>query len=161
MRCRRAEIAWGENYDDHRFRVHIWLLEAPDRPWMPGRTAHLPEPLTYQKFSAMMDEAGVSHAILVPPSWEGESIDYSLEAAQKFPAIRHLQAASIADGRFFPPDLVTIAAAVLVCRAVTPRNGGSNEIFGHSRRAAGRPWSPRVCRNGRIHGPGQRQMHDR
>jgi predicted TIM-barrel fold metal-dependent hydrolase len=65
--------------------VHIWLPEAPDRPWMPGRTAHLPEPLTYQKFSAMMYEAGVSHAILVPPSWEGERIDYSLEAAQKFP----------------------------------------------------------------------------
>jgi predicted TIM-barrel fold metal-dependent hydrolase len=65
--------------------VHIWLPEAPDRPWMPGRTAHLPEPLTYQKFNAMMDEAGVGHAILVPPSWEGERIDYSLEAAQKFP----------------------------------------------------------------------------
>src|SRR6266852_2936087 len=65
--------------------VHIWLPEAPDRPWMPGRTAHLPEPLTYQKFSAMMDEAGVGHAILVPPSWEGDRIDYSLEAAQKFP----------------------------------------------------------------------------
>jgi predicted TIM-barrel fold metal-dependent hydrolase len=65
--------------------VHIWLPEAPDRPWMPGRTAHLAEPLTYQKFSAMMDEAGVSHAILVPPSWEGERIDYSLDAAQNCP----------------------------------------------------------------------------
>ncbi len=65
--------------------VHIWLPEAPDRPWMPGRTAHLPEPLSYQKLSAMMDEAGVDRAILVPPSWEGERIDYSLEAAQKFP----------------------------------------------------------------------------
>lgn len=65
--------------------VHIWLPEGPDRPWMPGRTAHLPEPLTYQKFNAMMDEAGVTQAILVPPSWEGERIDYSLEAAQKFP----------------------------------------------------------------------------
>jgi predicted TIM-barrel fold metal-dependent hydrolase len=65
--------------------VHIWLPEAPDRRWMPGRTAHLPEPLTYQKFSAVMDASGVEHAILVPPSWEGERIDYSLEAAQKFP----------------------------------------------------------------------------
>ena len=65
--------------------VHIWLPQAPDRPWMPGRTAHLPEPLTYQKFSAMMHEAGVGHAILVPPSWEGDRIDYSLEAAQNFP----------------------------------------------------------------------------
>lgn len=65
--------------------VHIWLPEGPDRQWMPGRTAHLPEPLTYQKFNAMMDAAGVGHAILVPPSWEGDRIDYSLEAAQKFP----------------------------------------------------------------------------
>jgi predicted TIM-barrel fold metal-dependent hydrolase len=65
--------------------VHVWLPEGPDRPWMPGRTAHLREPLTYQKFAAMMDDAGVSAAILVPPSWEGERIDYSLEAAQKYP----------------------------------------------------------------------------
>ena len=33
----------------------------------------------------MMAEAGVDRAILVPPSWEGDRIDYSLEAAAKFP----------------------------------------------------------------------------
>jgi ABC-type uncharacterized transport system substrate-binding protein len=66
-----------------------------------------------------------------------------------------------ADRRLLFPHLVTIAADVLVCRAVTPRDGGSGEIFSHSQRAAGRPWSPRVCRNGRIHGSRQRQMHDR
>jgi predicted TIM-barrel fold metal-dependent hydrolase len=65
--------------------VHIWLPEGPDRQWMPGRTAHLPEPMTYQKFGAIMAASGVGHAILVPPSWEGDRIDYSLEAAQKFP----------------------------------------------------------------------------
>src|ERR1700747_257016 len=65
--------------------VHVWRPEAPDRPWMPGRKAHLPQPLTYEKFSAMMKEAGVEHAILVPPSWEGDRVDYSLEAAQKYP----------------------------------------------------------------------------
>ena len=57
--------------------IHVWLPEAPDRPWMPGRTAHLPEPLPHQKFSAMMGEAGVGHAVLVPPSWEGERVDYT------------------------------------------------------------------------------------
>jgi predicted TIM-barrel fold metal-dependent hydrolase len=51
--------------------VHVWRPQAPDRPWMPGRKAHLPDPLTYEKFSAMMKEAGVKHAILVPPSWGG------------------------------------------------------------------------------------------
>ena len=65
--------------------VHVWRPQSPDRPWMPGRKAHLPDPLTYEKFSAMMKEAGVEHAILVPPSWEGDRIDYSLETAQKYP----------------------------------------------------------------------------
>jgi hypothetical protein len=37
--------------------VHVWRPQAPDRPWMPGRKAHLPEPLTYEKFSAMMKDA--------------------------------------------------------------------------------------------------------
>src|SRR6202023_2305331 len=60
--------------------VHVWRPEAPDRPWMPGRKAHLPEPLTYEKFGAMMQKAGVEHAILVPPSWEGAPVDYILEA---------------------------------------------------------------------------------
>jgi predicted TIM-barrel fold metal-dependent hydrolase len=52
---------------------------------MPGRKAHLPEPLTYKKLVTMMNEAGVSSAVLVPPSWEGDRNDYSLEAAQEFP----------------------------------------------------------------------------
>jgi predicted TIM-barrel fold metal-dependent hydrolase len=34
--------------------VHVWRPQAPDRPWMPGRKAHLPEPLTYEKFGGMM-----------------------------------------------------------------------------------------------------------
>jgi predicted TIM-barrel fold metal-dependent hydrolase len=74
--------------------VHVWRPEAPDRPWMPGRKAHLPEPLTYEKFSAMMKGVGVEHAILVPPSWEGDRVDYSLEAAQKYliPSLRHSSA---------------------------------------------------------------------
>lgn len=32
--------------------VHVWRPQAPDRPWMPGRKAHLPEPLTYEKFGS-------------------------------------------------------------------------------------------------------------
>ena len=32
-----------------------------------------------------MDAAGVSRAILVPPSWDGDSNDICLEAAQKYP----------------------------------------------------------------------------
>lgn len=65
--------------------VHIWKAETPDRPWMPGRHAHLDTPIGYEELSAMMAEAGVHRAILVPPSWEGDRVDYSLEAAQKYP----------------------------------------------------------------------------
>ena len=32
-----------------------------------------------------MDDAGVDRVIIVPPSWEGDRIDYSLEAAEAHP----------------------------------------------------------------------------
>jgi predicted TIM-barrel fold metal-dependent hydrolase len=65
--------------------VHVWRAAGPDRPWQPGREPHLPKPIGYDDLRAMMAEAGVDRAILVPPSWEGERIDYSLEAAAKYP----------------------------------------------------------------------------
>ena len=33
----------------------------------------------------MIAQAGVDRAILVPPSWEGDRIDYALEAAARYP----------------------------------------------------------------------------
>jgi len=68
-------------------QVHLWLAQAPDRPWPadgPAR-AHLPYPFTYDKLLPMMDEAGVDRVVIVPPSWEGERNDYGMEAARKFP----------------------------------------------------------------------------
>ena len=65
--------------------VHIWKAPTAERPWMPGRTAHLDTPIGYEDLRKMMAEAGVDRAILVPPSWEGDRVDYSLEAAQKYP----------------------------------------------------------------------------
>jgi predicted TIM-barrel fold metal-dependent hydrolase len=65
--------------------LHVWRAEGPDRPWQPGRTAHLDTPIGYEDLNAMMKEAGVDRAILIPPSWEGDRIDYSLEAAAKYP----------------------------------------------------------------------------
>jgi predicted TIM-barrel fold metal-dependent hydrolase len=32
-----------------------------------------------------MDEAGVDRAVIVPPSWVGDRIDYALEAAKRYP----------------------------------------------------------------------------
>jgi predicted TIM-barrel fold metal-dependent hydrolase len=68
-------------------QVHLWLPQAPDRPWPadgPAR-AHLPNGFTYDVLLPMMDEAGVDRVVIVPPSWEGERNDYAIEAATKFP----------------------------------------------------------------------------
>ncbi len=67
-------------------QVHIWAENTADRPWAPnmeGR-AHLAEPLSAEGLLAMMDEAGVDAAILVPPSLEGDRNDLCLAAARKF-----------------------------------------------------------------------------
>lgn len=65
-------------------QVHIWAAEAPDRKWVRD-DPHRAEPLGYEELRDKMDEAGVDAAILVPPSWEGDRNDYSLEAARKYP----------------------------------------------------------------------------
>ncbi len=68
-------------------QVHIWRAESPDNPWAEGghKIVHQPEPLTYQRILGLMDEAGVQRALLVPPSWEQNRLEYSLQAAAKFP----------------------------------------------------------------------------
>ena len=68
-------------------QVHIWAADTPERPWPPGQAAraHTPEPLTAEKLLEKMDAAGVTRAVLVPPSWEGDRNDVVLAAAQRYP----------------------------------------------------------------------------
>ena len=66
-------------------QVHLWKANTPDRPWLPGRVAQLPEPFLIEKLVPMMDEAGVDRAVIVPPSWEGDRNDYALEAVRRYP----------------------------------------------------------------------------
>lgn len=66
-------------------QVHIWQADAPDHPWVPGSKAQMPEPFTIEKLVAAMDEVGVDRAVIVPPSWVGDRIDYALEAAKRYP----------------------------------------------------------------------------
>jgi|ERR1043166_9226725 predicted TIM-barrel fold metal-dependent hydrolase len=68
-------------------QVHVWLPDRADRPWPKDNHAapHLPEALTYERMLALMQEAGVDRAILVPPSWDGNRTDHALEAARKYP----------------------------------------------------------------------------
>jgi predicted TIM-barrel fold metal-dependent hydrolase len=72
-------------------QVHIWKAETPDRPWIPGArermvlNGHRLEPFTYEECLSEMDAAGVDRVAIVPPSWEGDRVDYGVEAAEKFP----------------------------------------------------------------------------
>ena len=66
-------------------QVHIWKDETPDRPWIAGarermkKNGHRTEAFSYEECLEMMDEAGVDRVIIVPPSWEGDRIDYALD----------------------------------------------------------------------------------
>ena len=67
-------------------QVHIWKPDSPERPWRAGGSkGHRPVPLGYRELRAMMDEAGVERAILIPPYWEGDHIDCCLEAIAAYP----------------------------------------------------------------------------
>jgi predicted TIM-barrel fold metal-dependent hydrolase len=68
-------------------QVHIWAADTPERPWPPGQAAraHQPTPLSADDLLQKMDAAGVTRAILVPPSWEGDRNDVVLAAADRYP----------------------------------------------------------------------------
>lgn len=68
-------------------QVHIWAANTPERPWMEGmeKRAHMPVPLTAELLWSHMQAAGVTHAILVPPSLDGDRNDLCLAAAQAHP----------------------------------------------------------------------------
>lgn len=68
-------------------QIHVWEQERPDRPWpKDGRaTPHRPDGFTAEQMLAEMDPIGVDRAVIVPPSWIGETNAYALEAAQTYP----------------------------------------------------------------------------
>jgi predicted TIM-barrel fold metal-dependent hydrolase len=67
-------------------QIHLWKAESPDWKWVPGLKPQLPEPFTIERAIAMMDEAGVDRAVIVPPSWPGDRNDYALEAVARYPS---------------------------------------------------------------------------
>jgi predicted TIM-barrel fold metal-dependent hydrolase len=66
-------------------QVHVWAPETPGRPWARAGDAHLPEPFGYEDLLQKMKQAGVDRAILIPPGWEGDRIDFVLEGAARHP----------------------------------------------------------------------------
>ena len=66
-------------------QIHMWKANTPDRPWVPGTHPQLPEPMTIERVVPMIDAAGVDRVVIVPPTLEGERVDYGQEAARRYP----------------------------------------------------------------------------
>jgi len=68
-------------------QIHIWNESTPQRPWPESgfQFAHGLESYTAEQVLGQMDAAGVTRAILVPPSFEGDYNDVCLSAAQRYP----------------------------------------------------------------------------
>ena len=68
-------------------QVHIWGADTPERPWRASGHAHTQRatPVSAEEVLGWMDEGGISAAIIVPPSWEGDRNDLAVAAAKKYP----------------------------------------------------------------------------
>jgi predicted TIM-barrel fold metal-dependent hydrolase len=68
-------------------QVHIWAPETPANPYAKGDASkpHREIPLGHEELLREMDLAGVRRTVLVPPTWEGDRNDTSLEAARLYP----------------------------------------------------------------------------
>ncbi|MEX2446700.1 MAG: amidohydrolase family protein [Dehalococcoidia bacterium] len=68
-------------------QIHVWEVDRPDRPWPqpPRNEPQLEDGFSADQAIAAMDEAGVDRAVIVPPTWIGESNVTALEAAERYP----------------------------------------------------------------------------
>src|SRR5215471_14891288 len=66
-------------------QIHMWPPNRPDRPWVAGAQPQIPEPFTIERVVPLIDEAGVERVVIVPPTLEGERIDYAQEAVRRYP----------------------------------------------------------------------------
>lgn len=67
-------------------QVHLWKAHGPERPWPADRAAGAHgASLAAEQMLAMMAEAGVDRAVIVPPSWEGDRNDCALDAVARYP----------------------------------------------------------------------------
>lgn len=66
-------------------QIHLWPANRPDRRWVTGAEPQLPEPFTIERVMPLIDEAGVDRVVIVPPSLEGERVDYAQDAVRRYP----------------------------------------------------------------------------
>ncbi|QHE83710.1 amidohydrolase family protein [Hydrogenophaga sp. BPS33] len=79
-----AQRRRGEIVDS---QVHVWAVDTPQRPWIPGTASMAGRPhYGIDELTRDMAEAGVDAAVLVPPgAWEGYWNDLVLDAAVRWP----------------------------------------------------------------------------
>ena len=67
-------------------QVHLWEAERPEAPWRKlERPPHRPNGFSAEEMLIEMDAAGVDRAVIVPPTWAGESNDWALQMAARYP----------------------------------------------------------------------------
>ena len=91
-------------------QVHLWEAHRPDRPWVPeevgntviiagvGARPHREKPLEAAEMTGLMDQTGVSRAIIVPPAMVGNKNLTALEAVANYPGRYGIM------GRFDPEE---------------------------------------------------------
>jgi predicted TIM-barrel fold metal-dependent hydrolase len=68
-------------------QVHLWESEHPDRPWPKPqqRPPHRPNGFSAEEMLKEMDAVGVDRAVIVPPTWAGDSNAWALDVAARYP----------------------------------------------------------------------------
>jgi predicted TIM-barrel fold metal-dependent hydrolase len=68
-------------------QVHIWAPETAEKPYAKENASkpHRQVPLGHDELLCEMNGAGVARCVLVPPTWEADRNDTSLEAARLHP----------------------------------------------------------------------------
>lgn len=67
-------------------QVHLWEPERPDKPWRKlERPPHRAGGFSAEEMLAEMDAACIDRAVIVPPTWAGESNDWALAMAARYP----------------------------------------------------------------------------
>ncbi len=67
-------------------QVHLWEAERPETPWRKlERPPHRPNGFSAEEMLIEMDAAGVDRAVIVPPTWAGESNEWALQMAARYP----------------------------------------------------------------------------
>ena len=67
-------------------QVHLWESERPDQPWPKPqqRPPHRPKGFSAEEMLKEMDSAGVDRAVIVPPTWAGDSNAFVLDIAARY-----------------------------------------------------------------------------